>query len=222
MATTDAVLGYEVHDHLVELGIETPMDKMSPENIKANGGVLQNIHKAHAITMQVLGLDLKDDSLHETPNRVAKMYCQEIFTGLEYENFPKCSTFDNKMKMDEMVLVKGADVLSVCEHHFVAFIGKAHVAYIPNTKVLGLSKFHRVVDFFSRRPQVQERLTLQIYEALKYILKTDDIAVVIEAEHLCVRLRGVKQDSTTITSKMGGKFMDKPALREEFLALAKG
>lgn len=222
MASTDKDLGASIHSLLKDMGVETPMKKMTAENLQANGGALQNIVESHAVVMKVLGMDLDDDSLNETPKRVGKMYCSEIFTGLDYDNFPKCSTFENKMHMDEMVLVKGADVLSVCEHHFVAFIGKAHIAYIPGTKVLGLSKFHRVVDFFSRRPQVQERLTLQIYEALKYILETDDIAVVIEAEHLCVRLRGVKQDSTTITSKMGGKFMDKPALREEFLALAKG
>ncbi len=222
MASTDKELGADIHALLVKMGVETPMYKLTAENVRANGGAVATVAHAHSTIMQVIGMDLADDSLTDTPGRVAKMFCQEIFTGLDYENFPKCSTFENKMKMDEMVAVKGADVLSVCEHHFVAFIGKAHIAYIPNTKVLGLSKFHRVVDFFSRRPQVQERLTLQIYEALKYILDTPDIAVVIEAEHLCVRLRGVKQDSTTITSKMGGKFMDKPPLREEFLALTRG
>ena len=222
MASTDKDLGAKVADHLKGLGIETPIDeKFTKANLEANGGAYYTVKSNHAKPMMALRLDLEDDSLKDTPSRVAKMFCYEIFTGLDYDNFPKCSTFENKMNMDEMVAVKGADVLSVCEHHFVAFIGKAHIAYIPGKKVLGLSKFHRVVDFFSRRPQVQERLTLQIYEALSYILDTKDIAVVIEAEHLCVRLRGVKQDSTTITSKMGGKFMDKPALREEFLALTR-
>lgn len=224
MAEFDKDLGSLMAAHLSSLGIETPMNK---EMVKAKAtsfivkDQLDQITDAQYHIMQELRLDLRDDSLRETPKRVAKMYCDEIFYGLNYENFPKCTTIENKMQMDEMVAVRKADVLSLCEHHFVPFIGHAAVAYIPNTKVLGLSKINRVVDFFSRRPQVQERLTLQIYEALSMILETKDIAVVIKAEHLCVRLRGVKQQSETITSKMGGKFMDKPALREEFLALTR-
>lgn len=219
--STDNNLGQRVAAHLASLGIETPMHRLSAENLQANGGARHNIIEAHSTVMRVLGLDLNDDSLKETPHRVAKMYCQEIFQGLDYTNFPKCTTIENKMHMDEMVAVRNADVLSVCEHHFVPFIGYAAVGYIPNTKVLGLSKINRVVDFFSRRPQVQERLTLQIYHALQLILETDDIAVVLKAEHFCVRLRGVKQASNTVTSKMGGKFMEKPALREEFLQLTR-
>lgn len=209
-------LGQRVAQHLKSLGVETPM--ASTSIIRSPYEAIQDAHK---VVMGQLGLDLTDDSLKETPHRVAKMYCHEVFTGLDYNNFPKCTTVVNKAKYDEMVAVRKADVLSMCEHHFQAFVGHAAVAYIPNTKVLGLSKINRVVDFFSRRPQIQERLTLQIAGALSYILETDDVAVVIKAEHFCVRLRGVKQQSETITSKMGGKFFTNHALREEFLALTR-
>ena len=212
MAEYDKELGNSVANYLAEQGIETPFDGSHHDQELVRLRFLD-------IMRDGLSLNLKDDSLKETPHRVAKMYCDEIFTGLDYSKFPKCTTIENKMGMDEMVMVRNADVLSVCEHHFVPFIGKAFVGYIPGTKVLGLSKINRIVDFFSRRPQVQERLTLQIYEALCLILNTKDIAVVIKADHLCVRLRGIKQESNTITSKMGGKFMDKPALRQEFLEL---
>lgn len=213
--STDPELGKRVGLKLKALGIETPITGEGHLNRE------DQIVDCHNKTMYALGLDMSDDSLRETPQRVAKMYCHEIFTGLNYDNFPKCTVIENKMKMDEMIAVRRANVLSVCEHHFVPFVGHAAVAYIPGDKVLGLSKINRVVDFFSRRPQVQERLTLQIFEALKMILETEDIAVVIKAEHFCVRLRGVKQDSETITSKMGGKFMEKQPLREEFLALTR-
>lgn len=215
MADSDKDLGEKVAAHLKSLGIETPFEQGSPKD--------QELVRACFVDVLNDGLkmDMDDDSIRETPHRVAKMYCQEIFHGLDYSQFPKCTTVENKASYDEMVAVRKADVLSVCEHHFVPFIGYAAVAYIPNTKVLGLSKINRIVDFFSRRPQIQERLTLQIYAALSLILDTEDIAVVIKAEHLCVRLRGVKQQSETITSKMGGKFMAKPPLREEFLALTR-
>jgi GTP cyclohydrolase IA len=217
MAEFDLHLGNKVAAHLKERGIETPM--CSRPN--TTQGMLNDVREGHRSSMITLGLDITDDSLRDTPARVAKMYCQEIFNGLDYNNFPKCTTIMNSMNMDEMIAVRRADVLSVCEHHFVPFVGYAAVGYIPSTKLLGLSKINRIADFFSRRPQVQERLTLQIYEALSLILETADIAVVIKAEHLCVRLRGVKQESETITSKMGGKFMAVPALREEFLALVR-
>jgi GTP cyclohydrolase I len=149
------------------------------------------------------------------------MWCEEIFTGLDYQNFPKCTTIENGMAYDEMISCK-ASVMSCCEHHLVPFIGICYAAYIPNEKVVGLSKINRIVDFFSRRPQVQERLTLQISETLRYILKTDDVAVVIKAEHMCVKLRGVKDAaSETITSKMSGKFLSNPSLRAEFLSLTR-
>lgn len=228
MPTYDPELGRHIAAHLVALGIETPMSTQYIETQLCNPGdpdrlkyVADSIQSDHLVTMLALGLDLQDDSLKETPKRVAKMYCEEIFTGLSYNNFPTSTTVENKAKYDEMVAVRKADVLSVCEHHFVPFVGHAAVAYIPSTKVLGLSKINRIVDFFSRRPQIQERLTLQIYAALQFILGTDDIAVVIKAEHFCVRLRGVKQQSETITSKMGGRFLANPALREEFLALTR-
>lgn len=218
MSSANPELGIQVAAHLQKLGIETPL---VPEKQYSHTHTFDGIGLAHASVMDYLGLNLEDDSLKDTPNRVAKMYCQEIFTGLDYNNFPKCTTVENKAQYNEMVAVRKADVLSVCEHHFVPFIGHAAVAYIPSTKVLGLSKINRIVDFFSRRPQIQERLTLQIYAALSLILETEDIAVVIKAEHYCVRLRGVKQNSETISSKMGGRFMSNPALREEFLALTR-
>lgn len=225
MASTDKDLGAKIAAHLKSLGIETPMYKGPHHTMHKNGpqgrGPEDTIERGQRYTMECLGLDMDDDSLKDTPKRVAKMYCEEIFQGLNYDNFPKATTVENKANYDEMVAVRKADVLSVCEHHFVPFVGTAAVAYIPGAKVLGLSKINRIVDFFSRRPQIQERLTLQIYAALSMILETEDIAVVIKAEHYCVRLRGVKQSSETITSKMGGKFMDKPALREEFLALTR-
>lgn len=213
--SNDPELGQRVAQHLKSLGVETPMN---PKGKQSQAYVRAQVESI----MYGLGLDLEDDSLAETPHRVAKMYCQEVFTGLDYNNnFPKCTTVANKAKYDEMVAVRKADVLSMCEHHFQAFVGHAAVAYIPKTKVLGLSKINRIVDFFSRRPQIQERLTLQIASALSFILETDDVAVVIKAEHFCVRLRGVKQQSETITSKMGGRFLTNPALREEFLSLTR-
>lgn len=224
MADYDKELGAKVAAHLNSLAIETPMNlEMVDPKATAYTRTSQSdaIELSQFRIMSELRLDTNDDSLNQTPKRVSKMYCQEIFYGLDYSQFPKCTTVENKAKYDEMVAVRKADVLSVCEHHFVPFIGHAAVAYIPSTKVLGLSKINRIVDFFSRRPQIQERLTLQIYAALSLILDTSDIAVVIKAEHLCVRLRGVKQQSETITSKMGGKFMGVPALREEFLALTR-
>lgn len=220
----DPELGNRVARHLKSLGVETPInyEQVSPRATEYTmKSQFEGIQDAHTKVMRELRLDLSDDSLRETPKRVAKMYCHEVFTGLDYENFPKATTVENKANYDEMVAVRKADVLSMCEHHFQAFVGHASVAYIPKTKVLGLSKINRIVDFFSRRPQIQERLTLQIAHALQFILETEDVAVVIKAEHFCVRLRGVKQQSETITSKMGGRFMDNPALREEFLALTR-
>jgi GTP cyclohydrolase I len=168
--------------------------------------------------MKYLGLDLTDDSLIDTPKRVAKMYVNEIFWGLDYDAFPKCTTVDNKMKYDEMVVERGINVQSNCEHHFVVIDGKATVGYIPNQKVLGLSKINRIVEYFSKRPQIQERLTEQVYFALQYILETDNIAVVIDAQHYCVKSRGVEDvGSSTVTSKLGGVFKSDPAVRTEFM-----
>ena len=167
--------------------------------------------------MNVLGLDLTDDSLKGTPKRVAKMYVQEIFSGLNPKNKPQIALFENKYKYKEMLVEKDITFYSNCEHHFVPIFGKAHVAYISNGQVLGLSKINRVVQYFARRPQVQERLTIQIAEELKRVLNTEDVAVVIDAVHLCVSSRGVQDnDSKTVTSHFGGKFNDEASRREFF------
>lgn len=212
----DPDLGLRVHEHLVKCGVETP--------IKETGIYIDRKSKIDAIEnlfeqiMKTLSLDLSDDSLVETPKRVAKMYVNEIFWGLDYDAFPKCTTVDNKMKYDEMVVERNVNVQSNCEHHFVVIDGLATVAYIPNTKVLGLSKINRIVEYFSKRPQIQERLTEQIYHALQYILETDNVAVVIDAQHYCVKSRGVEDvGSSTVTSKLGGVFKSDPAVRIEFM-----
>jgi GTP cyclohydrolase I len=168
--------------------------------------------------MKTMGLDLNDDSLTDTPKRVAKMYVNEIFWGLDYDAFPKCTTVDNKMKYDEMVVERNVNVQSNCEHHFVIIDGLATVGYIPKQKVLGLSKINRIVEYFSKRPQIQERLTEQVYHALSYILETENVAVVIDAQHYCVKSRGVEDvGSSTVTSKLGGCFKSDPAVRAEFM-----
>lgn len=157
--------------------------------------------------MDVMGLDLNDDSLRGTPKRVAKMYIDEIFSGLNPKNKPKVALFDNKYKYNQMLIEKNITFYSNCEHHFVPIIGKAHVAYISSGKVIGLSKLNRIVQYYAKRPQVQERLTNQIAEDLKNILQTENVAVIIDAKHLCVSSRGVKDDSSaTVTSYYGGEF----------------
>lgn len=168
--------------------------------------------------MNVLGLDLTDDSLSGTPKRVAKMYVKEIFSGLNPANKPKVALFDNKYKYGEMLVEKNIQFFSNCEHHFVPIYGMAHVAYISSGKVIGLSKINRIVQYFSKRPQVQERLTVQIAEELKVMLDTQDIAVVIDAKHMCVSTRGVQDTtSSTITAHYSGKFSDEKT-KNEFLA----
>ncbi|MES2518579.1 MAG: GTP cyclohydrolase I FolE [Bacteroidota bacterium] len=167
--------------------------------------------------METLGLDLTDDSLKGTPKRVAKMYVKEIFSGLDPKNMPSVALFDNKYQYNEMLVEKNISFYSNCEHHFVPIFGKAHVSYIANGQVIGLSKLNRIVQHFAKRPQVQERLTMQIAKELKKILGTEDIAVMIDAKHLCVASRGVKDDtSSTITSYYGGKFQEE-ATKAEFL-----
>lgn len=169
--------------------------------------------------MQILGLDLTDDSLKETPRRVAKMYVHEIFEGLETKNFPRITTIENKMQYDQMVCVQDIEVMSVCEHHFQTIDGAATVAYIPKQKVIGLSKLNRIVEYFARRPQVQERLTKQIADCLEYLLDTEDVAVHINAKHYCLVARGVQDSrSSTTTSDLRGAFKKQPATRSEFLA----
>jgi GTP cyclohydrolase I len=167
--------------------------------------------------MNTLGLDLTDDSLSGTPHRVAKMFVKEIFSGLNPENKPKISVFENKFKYGEMLVEKNINLNSTCEHHFLPIVGKAHVAYISSGEVIGLSKINRVVDYFARRPQVQERLTVQIANELKRILKTEDVAVVIDAKHLCVSRRGIQDEgSSTITTEYGGVFKE-ARRKDEFL-----
>ena len=165
-----------------------------------------------------LGLDNTDPSLKDTPRRFGKMLVQELCAGLNYKHFPKCTTTPNDMHYNQMVLVRDIQLTSLCEHHLQTIDGLAHIAYIPSTKVLGLSKFARVVEFFARRPQIQERLTEQIYAALAFILETEDVAVVVNATHFCMKARGVsQQQATTQTDKVGGRFMSNPTLRSEYL-----
>lgn len=165
--------------------------------------------------LETLGMDLTDDSLKGTPNRVAKMFVQEIFGGLHPDRKPKASTFENKYKYGEMLVEKNITLYSTCEHHLLPIVGKAHIAYISNGTVVGLSKMNRVVDYYAKRPQVQERLTMQIVTELQQILGTEDVACVIDAKHLCVNSRGIRDiDSSTVTSEFGGKFKDSQTRRE--------
>lgn len=212
--SSDPTLGQLVHEHLIKCGVETPIHQTNMDRKEK----IAEIESSFSHIMHVLGLDLSDDSLTETPKRVAKMYVNEIFWGLDYNAFPKCTTVDNKMKYDEMVVERNINVQSNCEHHFVVIDGVATVAYIPKQKVLGLSKINRVVQYFSKRPQIQERLTEQVYHSLQYILETDDIAVVIDAQHYCVKSRGVEDvGCSTVTSKLGGVFKIDPSARLEFM-----
>lgn len=215
---TDSKLGSEVQKHLLSIGMETPMlDNQYSDETK-----MQLIEQAMTDIMTALNLDLSDDSLTDTPKRVAKMYVKEMFRGLDYYNFPKCTVIDNKMDAG-MVVEKNVKVMSNCEHHFVVIDGVATVAYIPGHKVIGLSKLNRIVNFFARRPQVQERLTNQIWHTLSFILGTQDVAVYIDAIHYCVRSRGVEDaNSSTVTSKLGGVFMNSPDTRAEFMSIARG
>ncbi len=195
--------------------IETPLRKDAFE--KSDEAKIERIAEHFEAIMDTLGLDLDDDSLKGTPHRVAKMYVEEIFSGLKPANKPNIKVFDNKYKYGEMLIEKNITLYSACEHHFLPMIGKAHVGYISNGKVVGLSKINRIVNYYSKRPQVQERLTLQILEEMKNSLRTDDVAVVIESNHLCVCARGVNDyNSTTVTSEYSGKFKEENA-RKEFL-----
>jgi len=214
---TDPELGRKVHEHLVSVGVETPIKKRNLDRKEQ----IDIIEGNFAEIMRALGLDLTDDSLIETPKRVAKMYVNEIFWGLDYDAFPKCTTVDNKMKYNEMVVERNVNVQSNCEHHFVIIDGTATVAYVPKDKVLGLSKINRIVEYFSKRPQIQERLTEQIFHTLQFILGTEDVAVMIDAQHYCVKSRGVEDTgSSTVTSRLGGGFKTDPAARQEFLNIA--
>ncbi|OYU55927.1 MAG: GTP cyclohydrolase I FolE [Chitinophagaceae bacterium BSSC1] len=205
----------DMGDNHVSTSVDTPM--------RADAFVLSDDQKVEEITkhftaiMETLGLDLTDDSLKGTPKRVAKMYVKEIFNGLNPANKPNMAMFENKYQYNQMLVEKNISFYSNCEHHFVPIIGKAHVAYISNGSVVGLSKLNRLVQYFAKRPQVQERLTMQIGKELQKALGTDDIAVLIDAKHLCVASRGVEDDtSSTITAFYSGKFKEDKT-REEFL-----
>ena len=207
----DPDLGTKIEQHLISLGIDNARrGTYDPE------GAMRSLESGIADGMARLGLDMVDDpSMNDTPRRYAKMLVGELTKGLNYDFFPKCTATPTQ-GINNMVVERNLTVMSLCEHHLQTIDGFAHVAYIPSTKLLGLSKFARVVEFFSRRPQVQERLTAQIYAALSYVLETEDVAVVVVAKHYCMKARGAQQhNSDTITDAMGGRFFSNPALRKE-------
>ena len=224
---SDPELGQKVREHLERIGLETPMTNRvnDAEELK-----LIAIRGAMETALQALGLDLTDDSLMDTPNRVAKMWVREIFWGLDYNQFPKCTTIENKMARSKknspnsFVVERNVNVQSNCEHHLVVIDGKACVAYIPREKVLGLSKLNRIVEFFSKRPQVQERLTEQIAATISFVTGTPDVAVYMEAVHYCVKSRGIQDTgSSTCTLAVDGVFAeDSSDIRREFLNIARG
>ena len=201
-----------VRQALLEQGLETPT---VPTGLTQEQQYTR-LHRSFTDILTTLGLDLRDDSLQETPHRI---YLNDLFSGLDYREFPRISAIENKMQVDEMVLVDNIELISTCEHHFVTIDGFARVAYIPAGKVIGLSKINRLVRFFARRPQVQERFTRQVMVALQTLLGTDDVAITVEATHYCVKSRGVMDSSsTTRTMALGGKFRDNKGIRREFLA----
>ena len=195
--------------------IETPLREDAFEI--SDDEKISKIEKNVREILYTLGMDMTDDSLKGTPLRVAKAYVKELFGGLNPKNLPSSSTFDNKYKYGEMLVEKNITVFSTCEHHLLPIYGKAHVAYFAKDEVVGLSKMNRIVDYYSRRPQVQERLNIQIVKALQKILKTDDVACIIDAKHMCVNSRGIRHiDCSTVTGDFGGKFKDK-LIKREFL-----
>lgn len=209
----------EMGDQHVASSIDTPLRtdafRLSDED------KMEMIEEKFRDIMHIMGLDLNDDSLQGTPKRVAKMFVQEIFKGLKPEEKPSLSLFDNKFQYQEMLVEKDIKVQSFCEHHFLPIVGKAHVAYISTGKVIGLSKINRIVQYYAKRPQVQERLTVQIGEDLKEALQTEDVAVIIDADHMCVSMRGIEDNcSSTVTSFYSGRF-EKDSVRQEFFQYLK-
>ncbi|MBG6244850.1 GTP cyclohydrolase I FolE [Candidatus Symbiopectobacterium sp. 'North America'] len=203
-----------VHEALLARGLETPLRGALLDAATRKARIAEHMTEI----MNLLSLDLQDDSLAETPHRIAKMYVDEIFAGLDYANFPKITIIENKMEVDEMVTVRDITLTSTCEHHFVTIDGKATVAYIPKERVIGLSKINRIVQFFAQRPQVQERLTQQILVALQTLLGTSNVAVSIDAVHYCVKARGIcDATSATTTTSLGGLFKSSQNTRQEFL-----
>lgn len=203
----------EIGDNHIATRAENPVRKDA--FILSDDQKIDLIKKDVQNILQTLGMDLTDDSIKGTPNRVAKMFVKEIFGGLNPNNLPSASTFDNNYKYGEMLVEKNITLYSTCEHHLLPIIGRAHVAYISNGKVIGLSKMNRIVEYFSKRPQVQERLTMQIVQELQRALNTQDVACVIDAKHLCVNSRGIGDiESSTVTSEFGGKFKELNTRRE--------
>ncbi len=218
MATEDKN-GFDLYkqmgDEHIMSSAETPMREDAHEF--SDEEKMDAIRKHFSGIMETMGLDMTDDSLRGTPYRVAKMFVKEIFGGLKPEEKPKMNTFENKFKYNEMLVEKNITFYSTCEHHFLPIVGKAHVAYISSGRVIGLSKINRIVDYYARRPQVQERLTMQVVKELQLALNTEDVACVIDAKHLCVNSRGIRDiESSTVTSEFGGKFKES-AVRKEFL-----
>lgn len=217
LETPQEALTAEIH-YSVKKILENVRPTPMVHNDLTNEEKIRRITTKFTEIMEVLGLDLADDSLAQTPHRVAKMYVNEVFSGLDPKKFPKMTVIENKMNYDQMIVVQGITCLSFCEHHFLPIDGVATVAYIPNKKVIGLSKINRIVQYFSRRPQVQERLTKQITDCLQYILGTDHVAVHVSAKHYCVVMRGIEDTSSiTSTSDVRGDFKNRQETREEFL-----
>lgn len=201
-------------DEILENTRKTPWN----DNGLTSDQKIEKITHHFKAIMETIGLDLTNDSLEKSPYRVAKMYVNEIFSGLDKKNFPSLSVIENEMQYDQMIVVKDVSVISFCEHHFVTIEGKANIAYIPNKRVIGLSKINRIVKFFARRPQVQERLTKQIADCLSYVLDTPHVAVLIDAKHYCVISRGVEDtNSTTLTCDLRGDFKTDEKTRTEFM-----
>jgi GTP cyclohydrolase IA len=205
----------EIGNNHIATNEQTPLRKDAFE--KTDEEKIELIKKDVEHILLTLGMDLSDDSLKGTPNRVAKMFVKEIFGGLNPNKKPSSSTFDNKYKYNEMLVEKNITVYSTCEHHLLPIVGRAHIAYISNGTVVGLSKMNRVVDYFAKRPQVQERLTIQIVKELQKVLNTENVACIIDAKHLCVNSRGIRDiESSTVTAEFGGKFKE-DVVRREFL-----
>ncbi|MGB8704190.1 MAG: GTP cyclohydrolase I FolE [Gillisia sp.] len=203
----------EIGNAHISAGAQTPIRKDAFELSDSEKITLINKDVRHIL--QTLGMDLEDDSLKGTPQRVAKMFVNEIFSGLNPKNKPRASTFENKYRYGEMLVEKNITIYSTCEHHLLPIVGRAHVAYISNGNVIGLSKMNRIVDYFAKRPQVQERMTMQIVQELQKALGTEDVACVVDAKHLCVNSRGIRDiESSTVTSEFGGAFKNKETKRE--------
>jgi GTP cyclohydrolase I len=216
MSKCDPELGKRVREYLVSKGVESPIDYAKYDATDADYKV-SKIQSRMTEILELMGFDLTNDSVQDTPKRVAKMWVNETMRGLDYKNFPKVMTFENKFESSGMVIERDVTSMSLCSHHLVTIDGTAFIAYIPNKKLIGLSKLNRICDYFSRRPQEAERLTLQIYHALEYILDTEDIAVFLTGTHYCVKSRGASDlNSSTSTVKLGGVFMSDHMVRKEF------